>query len=460
MAAGKGKFNLMELLNERSKEQREVAEAQQEDAAGQQPQEEQREEKTAGQQGGEEIVMVDVFDLIPSKDNFYRVDDGLKRSIELVGVLQPLLVKRPENGKYRVIAGHRRRLAVLSLIDEGNEERRYMPCVFKKEDIRDRLAIIMANRFRDKTDWEKMMEAIEAESLAKELKQEYKLQGRVREVLAEITGVAEAQLGRYKAIYNNLIPVLMAEFKADNILVSVAAELSGLPEEWQKKAVEKLEEAGALSLPDVKELKRREEESRGIPGQMNMTDIEAAQQEDAAEQQEEEEREEPEEATGEEWVDPSPETVISLCYSCDKYEECHEKRSTVTACNAYVNREEARKTPEQRYNEEQARIDRETKKRLQEREQEAAQRVPQEEPKEHDIRLSPQRYEEITSGKLTFLLEKKDSYKVGEEIRLPEYKGGKETGRAIDAQIQYVWEDWTGLDEDYCIIGIAVMAFD
>ena len=100
-------------------------------------------------------MMVDVYDLEPSKENFYQVDDSLKRSVEFVGILQPLLVKQPENGKYKVIAGHRRRLAVLALMEEGKENRRYVPCVFKKEDVRDRLAIILANRFRDKTDWEK-----------------------------------------------------------------------------------------------------------------------------------------------------------------------------------------------------------------------------------------------------------------------------------------------------------------
>ena len=168
--------------------------------------------------------MIDVYDLIPSKDNFYRVDDSLKSSIELMGVLQPLLVSEPENGKYRVIAGHRRRLAVLALVEEGKEERRFMPCVFKKEPVTDRLAIIMANRFREKTDWEKMMEAVEAEELAKELKKEYQLEGRTREVLAEITGVSEGQLGRYKAIYKNLDKGLMIAFKDNKIGFSVAAE--------------------------------------------------------------------------------------------------------------------------------------------------------------------------------------------------------------------------------------------
>lgn len=102
-------------------------------------------------------MLIDVNDLIPSEENFYQVDDSLKQSIELVGILQPLLVNRPENGKYKVIAGHRRRLAVLSLVKEGKEKHRYVPCVYKKEEgVMDKLALIMANRFRDKSDWEKM----------------------------------------------------------------------------------------------------------------------------------------------------------------------------------------------------------------------------------------------------------------------------------------------------------------
>lgn len=431
------KFNLTELLNQRSVEQQE--------AGGQQ-------ETARPQDKKEELKMIDVYDLIPSKDNFYRVDDSLKSSIELMGVLQPLLVSEPENGKYRVIAGHRRRLAVLALVEEGKEERRFMPCVFKKEPVTDRLAIIMANRFREKTDWEKMMEAVEAEELAKELKKEYQLEGRTREVLAEITGVSEGQLGRYKAIYKNLDKGLMIAFKDNKIGFSVAAELCGLEEKTQKQAEELLEANGVLSMVDVKTLKKQQAEAAQVPGQMSLEDG----------LQEEETEEEKAEESQEEYEDPQPETVTSLCYSCNNYETCHEKKSTVTSCNAYVSRTEAQKTDEQRYDEEQAEIDRKTATKLRERQQEETmQHIPSEEEQEgHKITLSGTRYEEITSGKLSFLLLKKDSYKVGEEITLPEIAKGKETGRKIDIEVTYIWQDWTGLEDDYCIIGFDVVAFD
>ena len=449
-----GKFNLTELLNQRSKEVQVTA--------LEEEQQEAKEIQEAQEKG--EIVMMDVYDLIPSKDNFYHVDDSLKQSIELVGVLQPLLIKKPENGKSKIIAGHRRQLAAISLVEEGKEEYRYVPCVYKKENIRDRTALIMANRFREKTDWEKMNEAIEAEELAKELKDEHKLKGRTRELLAELTGITEAQLGRYHAIYNNLHPLLMAEFKENRIGFSVANEVCGLAEEWQQQAAEIFMENGILTLPDVKELKKREEAAKQIPVQMKLDEVEQETGEQPEEETPEEETEDGTEEEGQEEpeeFEPQPDTVTALCYSCEHYEECHEKKSTVTSCNQYLNRSEARKTDEQRYNEEQAAIDRETKKKLQEQEDEKKmQQLPGEkEPKQHDIRLAASRYEEITSGKLTFLLLKKDGYKVGEEIELPEYMDGKETGRTIDIAIIYVWEDWTGLDEEYCIIGFTVQAW-
>lgn len=65
-----------------------------------------------------------------------------------------------------------------------------------------------------------------------------------------------------------------------------------------------------------------------------------------------------------------PEQITSLCYSCTHYEDCHDKTATVTSCNAYENRREAQKTDEERYNEEQAAIDRETQKKLREMQQE------------------------------------------------------------------------------------------
>lgn len=455
--AGK-KFNLTELLNQRSKE---IAEPMQQ---GQQS------EAVTSQEGVSGTA--DIYDLIPSKGNFYSVEDvqDLKQSIELLGVLQPLLVTdKEEDGKRRIIAGHRRRLAVMQLVEEGKERFRYVPILIKptQNAILDKLALIMANRFREKTDWEKMTEALETEDLVLKLKETTNIPGRTRDLLAEILETSPAQVGRYKAIYNNLIPELMAEFKANNIVVSVIYEASGLPEEYQKQAAEIFRENEVLTLPDIKQLKKHYDAAQQIPGQM---DIDQLQQEEQPEPNVHEienhagnEENQTEQTTEpEEDFDPQPDTVTSLCYGCMHYEDCHEKKATVTSCNNYVNRREANKTAEERYNEEQAAIDRETKRKLQEMQQEEKmQHLPSDEQKkQRDIRLSRSQYEEITTGRLTFLLLKKDGFKVGEELELPEYAEGQPTGRKADLEIIYVMDDRTGLDDNYCIIGFNVTAYD
>lgn len=455
--AGK-KFNLTELLNQRSKE---VAEPIQQ---GQQS------EAVTSQEGVSGTA--DIYDLIPSKGNFYSVEDvqDLKQSIELLGVLQPLLVTdKEEDGKRRIIAGHRRRLAVMQLVEEGKERFRYVPILIKptQNAILDKLALIMANRFREKTDWEKMTEALETEDLVLKLKETTNIPGRTRDLLAEILETSPAQVGRYKAIYNNLIPELMAEFKANNIVVSVIYEASGLPEEYQKQAAEIFRENEVLTLPDIKQLKKHYDAAQQIPGQMDINQLQQEEQPEpnvheienhaGNEESQTEQTTEPEED-----FDPQPDTVTSLCYGCTHYEDCHEKKATVTSCNNYVNRREANKTAEERYNEEQAAIDRETKRKLQEMQQEEKmQHLPSDEQKkQRDIRLSRSQYEEITTGRLTFLLLKKDGFKVGEELELPEYAEGQPTGRKADLEIIYVMDDRTGLDDNYCIIGFNVTAFD
>lgn len=432
--AGK-KFNLTELLNQRSKE---VAEPMQQ---GQQSEAVTPQEGVSG--------TADIYDLIPSKGNFYSVEDvqDLKQSIELLGVLQPLLVTdEEEDGKRRIIAGHRRRLAVMQLVDEGKERFRRVPILIKPKEnaIIDRLALIMANRFREKTDWERMTEALETEKLVLELKGSMNIPGRTRDLLAEIIETSPAQLGRYKAIYNNIIPELMAEFKANRIVVSVIYEASGLPEDYQKQAAEIFRENEVLTLADVKQLKKNYEASQQIPGQMDINQLQ--------EQPEEPQSRQPE------YVDPQPESMTSLCYSCTHYEECHDKTATVTNCNAYENRREAQKTDEERYNEEQAAIDRETQKKLREMQQEEKmQHLPSDERKEKTIRVSPDKMKAVAIDHTRpYMILKNDGYREGDTVKLIEFAEGRATGNTADMKIICMDDDTTSsaLEEGYCVIAL------
>lgn len=252
------KFDLHQLLNERSK-----AAAVERD----------KEPRTAD---GMEQLTLNVYDLIPSQENFYSTQyiNDLKQSIAIVGVLQPLLVER-DGEKFRVVAGHRRRLACMALVEDGLEQFRRVPCVTRAVEeegavktILDRLALIFANGFREKSDWEKMEETLRTEALIAELRKEVEVEGRTRWITAEFTGVTEAQIGRYKSIKNNLCPELMQAFKAKRLGVSTAYELSGLSPDYQARAADTLEEVGVLSINDAKALKQAEEERKPLEGQM------------------------------------------------------------------------------------------------------------------------------------------------------------------------------------------------
>ena len=252
------KFDLHQLLNERSK------------AAAV---EREKEPRTAD---GMEQLTLDVYDLIPSQENFYSTQyiNDLKQSIAIVGLLQPLLVER-DGDKFRVVAGHRRRLACMALVEDGLEQFRRVPCVTRAVEeegtvktILDRLALIFANGFREKSDWEKMEETLRTEALIAELRKEVEVEGRTRWITAEFTGITEAQIGRYKSIKNNLCPELMQAFKAKRLGVSTAYELSGLSPDYQARAADTLEEVGVLSINDAKALKQEEEAGKPLEGQM------------------------------------------------------------------------------------------------------------------------------------------------------------------------------------------------
>lgn len=222
------------------------------------------------------VVMLDVEDLMPSKDNFYSTEniDELAAAIELSGCIEQNLVVKPEaHGKYEVIAGHRRRLAALKLVEEGKEEYRKVPCRIKKEsdEIRDRLSLIFTNATaRQLTDWEKVKQAEELKEVLTEYKkalqeenkdkpkEERERIGRIREIVAQMLNTSTTQVGRMEAISNNLSQEFKGELEKGNINISTAHEISRLDEEGQKKAYEQYEEKGELHIKDVKPEEKEE----------------------------------------------------------------------------------------------------------------------------------------------------------------------------------------------------------
>ena len=118
----------------------------------------------------------------------------------------------------------------------------------------------------------------------------------------------------------------------------------------------------------------------------------------------------------------------------------------------------AQRTEGQKYNDRQARLDRESKKKLQEQEdEEKMQHLPSDEPKKtKQVRMASSYYDDILAGNMTFWFCKDDHYHIGDSLDLMEFKEGRHTGRTIRTEITYILNDYTGLEDGYCILSIKV----
>lgn len=256
--------------------------------------------KQIQEENSSDTVYRDVFKLIPSKANFYGVKpeklQGLKNSILLFGVMQDVLIEERDGEDY-IISGHCRTMCCRMLVEEGHEEFRKINCKYTKvkdnarknlieencingsatrenddaiSKLLERLSVIQANRFRDKSDWEKMREALDTEEIIKELKNLAGLKGKTRDIVRETIGVSGTQMERYHAVQKRLSAEWMAEFEAEKINITVARELADLDEKYQKQAMEHYMEHDIITQAEVRAFKKLQEDNRDIPVQFTL----------------------------------------------------------------------------------------------------------------------------------------------------------------------------------------------
>lgn len=228
---------------------------------------------------------ISVFDLVPSEDNFYsmREIEELKAAIEIAGkVLQNLVVVPLDSGKYKVIAGHRRRLASIALVEEGKPQYEFVPCdiepneeAAEDQEVRDGLMLIVTNSQREKTAWDKIEEVRYLREVLEKARTKPRFVAVLQQIVAQAFGGAEVQadgtrdfiakvlhtsttqIGRYDAIIRNLCPDFKAELKEDRINVSTAYELSGLAAEEQQAAFAEYQRTGEISIKAARERKNQ-----------------------------------------------------------------------------------------------------------------------------------------------------------------------------------------------------------
>lgn len=413
---------------------------------------------------------INIKKLYSNDKNFYSVTDiePLAQKILLVGLIENLeVVHDPcDRGEYRITAGERRWRALKLLVEQGYTDFEMVTCQIQTPASADEemLRLIIANDYRNKTVADILEEEKQLKDILQRMKQEgrtikgYKLDsGRLRDVIAKMLQMPATKIAQIESINKHLIPEFAEELKEGRLTFSAAYMISGMNKETQAEMLERYQENG-LTYKEVKEIKQEQEEKAAteqIEGQMNIDQF--------AETEEIEEPEDDAEDAGDEgeWEDAHPESITSLCYSCKRYSDCNVKTGTCQSCDQYINKAEAEKTEEERYSEEQDAIDRETAKKLREKaDEEKMQQLPsQQEKKVHDVKLGTTFFDDVKTGRKTFELRKNDrGYKEGDTIVLHEYKDGTTTGRTITKKIVYMLEDFTGLEDGYCILGLGEAA--
>lgn len=409
---------------------------------------------------------INIKKLYSNDKNFYSVTDiePLAQKILLVGLIENLeVVHDPcDRGEYRITAGERRWRALKLLVEQGYTDFEMVTCQIQTPASADEemLRLIIANDYRNKTVADILEEEKQLKDILQRMKQEgrtikgYKLDsGRLRDVIAKMLQMPATKIAQIESINKHLIPEFAEELKEGRLTFSAAYMISGMNEETQAEMLERYQENG-LTYKEVKEIKQEQEEKAAaeqIKGRMNIDQF--------VETEEIEEPEDDAEDAGDEgeWEDAHPESITSLCYSCKRYSDCNVKTGTCQSCDQYINKAEAEKTEEERYSEEQDAIDRETAKKLREKaDEEKMQQLPsQQEKKVHDVKLGTTFFDDVKTGRKTFELRKNDrGYKEGDIIVMHEYKDGTTTGRTIEKKIVYMLEDFTGLEDGYCILGL------
>nr|UWI39513.1 MAG: protein of unknown function DUF3850 [Bacteriophage sp.] len=380
-----------------------------------------------------EEIYLSPYEVKDAQENTHQKIEGIEELADnflTVGQEQPTVLARV-NGEFRIIDGHRRNAANIFNLERGYKE--YEKIKYRYKDMSEamyELRLLAGNGYtQELTAYEKvrLVERTKAALIRAKEEDGLEIQGKMRDLIAAMVQESGTNVARMENINNNATQAVKEQLKEGNLGLTAAYEAAKLEPEEQDDIAERAAAGENVRAKDIAEKVAAKK-------------------------------------AGDDYRTPHPESITSICYSCLNYSTCNVKTGTCQKCDEYVNKAEAEKTDEQRYSEEQDRIDRETKKKLAEREHEekldAALSDNKPDHKIHEIKIAAMYYEDVVSGKKSFELRKNDGYKQGDKLIMLEFKDGKHTGRIINADIVYMLEDYTGLAEGYCILGIQVTNYN
>ena len=209
-----------------------------------------------------QVREIPLSQLEENPDNAYAQTgiDELAESIEVVGLQQPLVVVPAEGGRYRILAGHRRRSALEKL------ERKTAPCVVLDADLDPSLRVLILHWTNTMARGGAGLTAENTFAAAKEIKEALldlkqrgviELPGKLRAYVADVLKVSEAAIARADTINKRLSKAWKADRKKCRINDAVAYELSQCGDDLQRELHDLYEDnMWQLDAKDVKAHKK------------------------------------------------------------------------------------------------------------------------------------------------------------------------------------------------------------
>ena len=206
-----------------------------------------------------QVVMLPAENIEPNPENsIYEIGDVsmLKADIAERGLRSPLEVLPAKNGKYMLLAGHRRWTACRELAAENVPGFALLPCVVREShgSDDDLIALITSNATaRELTDGERLRQYLALKKALENKKAAGNLDGRVRDAMSRITGDGTGTLGRLNSIATHCTPQVLEMLSKGEIGITRAYECSRL----YKVQQEQYAKVGWSSIPDITDSARR-----------------------------------------------------------------------------------------------------------------------------------------------------------------------------------------------------------
>ena len=184
------------------------------------------------------VEQIPLAEIEGNENNSYAQTDidELAESIKVIGLQQPLVVRRKTEGGYLLLAGHRRRNALALLARDT------APCIVLDADLDESLQVLILHWTNTMARGGGGLTAEYTGQAAKEIEEALKdlqargvveLPGKLRSYVAEVLKTSESQIARAKAIDNGLTDDWKGLFRKQGINDSTAYELSQCDENLQ-----------------------------------------------------------------------------------------------------------------------------------------------------------------------------------------------------------------------------------